>query len=87
MRFSNDGKYLFSASYDGSVRIFDMPTFEKVNVIDDLHEGTLNAAEPLLIDTSLGQILSIAITPDASVLATASQTGDVKLTLTKSFFE
>ena len=61
--FTPDGKILASASEDGAVKLWDVPTGRE--------RATLNA--------NAGLVSSVAFTPDGKTLASASEDGAVRL--------
>lgn len=62
--FSNDGRYMASSSYDGSVRLWQM---------DDLN--TL----PIVFDDHDSWITSVAFTPDSKFIVSGDKNGNIKL--------
>jgi len=40
--FSPDGRYIFSASGEGSIKIFDFESKQEIYHFEDVHEGTFS---------------------------------------------
>ena len=68
MAFSSDGKWLLSASTDNTVRLWDPKTGRQLTSLYDPYGERAD-----------GQVLSVAVTPDAKHVATGSLDGTIKL--------
>jgi len=72
-----DNKYIVSASYDKSIKVFDLQTKQLVHHFRNAHEGNDILFQSLIND--LAVIPSVAVTPDNRYLVSGSSDGSIKV--------